>query len=99
MFTIYLKSLLELPLFESKYLEKQNVSYYYHLTTVLSYALQSFIAGFFLLIHAFIPDYFIHTGAQLINILNSELENKYSEFPPIKLHERYEDNYVTQIKT
>lgn len=44
---------------------------------MFSCALQSFKAGFYLLIHAFIPDYFIYTGSQIIDVLNLTLQERY----------------------
>jgi len=77
MFINYINSVLDLPIFESKYLEKKNVSYYDHFTIMFTCAINSFTAGFFLLIHAFIPDYFIHSGSQIIDVLNLTLQERY----------------------
>jgi len=59
--------------FRSEYLATNNISYYDNLKKNLFYAINSFMAGVYFLIHAFIPDIYPNRGISCITSLTFKI--------------------------
>ena len=57
------------------HLKNINLTYFQHLKGALKFSLYSFVASIIFIIHGLFPNYFIHTGSDIILLLNDELRN------------------------
>lgn len=57
------------------HLKTVNLTYYQHLRGAIRFSVYSFIASIIFIIHGLFPNYFIHTGSDIILLLNNDLQN------------------------
>ena len=56
------------------HLKDINMTYFKHLLGSLEYSYMTFKCSIIFLFHGFFPDYCIHTGSDIIKILNNKLQ-------------------------
>lgn len=56
------------------HLEEIQMSYCSHLFRAIRFGYLSFYAGVIFIVHGLVPDWFVHTGSDLIRDLNCELQ-------------------------
>lgn len=57
------------------HLENVNLTYFQHLQGAIKFSYMSFSASIIFMIHGLFPNYFIHTGSDIILSLNNDLQN------------------------